>query len=711
MSGPRRIVLVSLHVPDPVADSAGIQYLDRLCEALHGAQVTVVGPAAPANQRAMKRPYECDRILISSELVRRGLRLRVAGAVRRLAPVAPPMGFARALIHDPRARSLLREADIIDLQWPVMAPLVPLMRRLAPNARVIVTLHDIVSQRYSREFRQRRTLRARTRAAFNYLHARVVEYSVVQRADTIVVFSDKDRQLLRNNERVVVVDPPLATPIDGATHVDAVRHLYAGSSPTAVLVGPLTRPENLDAARWLVECIWPRVTRAVPDARLLVVGRAEPHHRSLLSAAGGVEVAGFVEDLNSVYSSARAVLAPLRLGAGVKFKVIDALVRGIPVVATSVGVEGIGDAAYRPASYDNASDFANAVVRVLLHPDQEQKSAAEAAAWARRRYGRARFERRVAGLYGVAVEIPDGSPRPPSCGVSVVIPVRDGEHGIAIQLEALAAQREAGEVEVVVSDNGSTDRTVEVARAFRDCFQSLRIVDSGDRRGVSHARNVGAVAAQGQYVLFVDADDAIQPGYIAAMRAALQDADIVGGVAILHDGTTPLESAPTRGPLPIALGYLPYALGGVFGAHRSVLLALGGFDENFVGGHEEVDLAWRAQRAGYDLRGCDDAKLLYVQRGGWCSAFKQYRQYGRTSIQLWVRYAPSTPQLSPVSFKGSFLQVIPRVSGLVLTAMRGNPTVESARSLGWTYGTIEGHLRYRLKTRLLEFLRARPDCR
>ncbi len=696
MGGTRRIVLVSLHVPEPAPDNAGVQYVDWLCEALHGASVAIIAPMAPANQQAMGRAYGSERLLISPDLPRSGLRLWLSTIMSRMAPVAPPVGFIRALIRNPRARSLLREADVVDLQWPVMAPLVPLMRRLAPKARVIATLHDVVSQRYSREVRQRRLLRARVRAAVNYLHARVIENAVGKRADTIVVFSDKDRQLLRSSARVTVVHPPIAANVDSVSPPDAVPLV---GPPTAVLIGPLTRRENLDAARWFVESIWPLVRRAVPDARLLIVGRAEPKHHPPLSGSPGVEVVGFVDDLDGVYAGASVVVAPLRFGAGVKFKVVDALARGTPVVATTVAAEGIGDTAFQLARHDNATDFADAVVSAMLNAGDEHERAAEGAIWARSRYGRARFERQVVGLYGLSDEVLDETPSVPVSGVSVVIPVRNGESGIATQLEALAAQDEAQRIEVIISDNGSTDRTFEIAQAFRSCFQSLRVVDSGDKEGANHARNIGAAYARGSKILFLDSDDEISLGYIAAMTAALETSDIVGGMAVIADNYSAPIVSRSLGPLATIYDFLPYPLGCAMGMRRVVIETLAGFDESFNGGHEEVEFAWRAQQAGFSVNGAPDAVVMYSQRTTARTAIHQRRRYASTAILLWTRFSAATPGLSPISFRAALRRLASSLARLGEHSIRKSVNMNDFLDLGWCIGTVEGHIKYRFLRR------------
>src|SRR3546814_18408136 len=74
---------------------------------------------------------------------------------------------------------------------------------------------------------------------------------------------------------------------------------------------------------------------------------------------------------------------------------------------------------------------------------------------------------------------------------------------------------------IFVADNGSTDGTQDIVMSYRDRIPNLRLVDASDKRGLAHARNVGAREAAGESIAYCDADDEIAPGWVAAMGAAV----------------------------------------------------------------------------------------------------------------------------------------------------------------------------------------------
>lgn len=133
-----------------------------------------------------------------------------------------------------------------------------------------------------------------------------------------------------------------------------------------LFVAGFAHPPNVDAARWLLEAIMPRVWATHPQARLALVG-ANPTADVLALAGDRVEVTGFVSDeaLTRRYRHARVAVVPLRYGAGVKSKVVEALQQGLPLVTTTVGAQGLPGVEAACAVADDAGAIAGGIVRLL----------------------------------------------------------------------------------------------------------------------------------------------------------------------------------------------------------------------------------------------------------------------------------------------------------------------------------------------------------
>jgi glycosyltransferase involved in cell wall biosynthesis len=196
--------------------------------------------------------------------------------------------------------------------------------------------------------------------------------------DAVVCFTDADRRDLLQLEpaaRVVVIPPrgpSLLKP--GPRGVE--------SPNTILFIGNFIHPPNVDAALRLARGIFPRVRARHPDAVLQLVGDAPP--ASVRRLAGpGVVVTGRVPDVAPFLDAASVVVAPLRMGGGIRIKVMDALAFGKPIVATPLAAEGLNVTDRRElllAESDEA--FADAVSALLSDAPLRASLSANARAWA-----------------------------------------------------------------------------------------------------------------------------------------------------------------------------------------------------------------------------------------------------------------------------------------------------------------------------------------
>ncbi len=137
-----------------------------------------------------------------------------------------------------------------------------------------------------------------------------------------------------------------------------------------VFAGNMTYYPNADAARYFVREIFPRIKKAMPGAALFIVGQNPPSSVRKL-ASEDITVTGFVPDIRSEYLRSAVAVSPMRFGAGTPNKVLEPLALGVPVVATPVGVEGLGLEHGKEIFIEqDPHRFADAVCRMLLDRDQ-----------------------------------------------------------------------------------------------------------------------------------------------------------------------------------------------------------------------------------------------------------------------------------------------------------------------------------------------------
>jgi glycosyltransferase involved in cell wall biosynthesis len=131
-------------------------------------------------------------------------------------------------------------------------------------------------------------------------------------------------------------------------------------------IGGFWHRPNSDGIRWFVDAILPLIRAELPEVGLTIAGSNMDDAILALGARPGVTVAGFVPELQPVFDRHRVFVAPLRFGAGMKGKVAQSLLHGLPAVATGIGAEGMGLVhGTHILVAEEAADFAQEVVSLL----------------------------------------------------------------------------------------------------------------------------------------------------------------------------------------------------------------------------------------------------------------------------------------------------------------------------------------------------------
>lgn len=240
--------------------------------------------------------------------------------------------------------------------------------------------------------------------------------------------------------------------------------------------------------------------------------------------------------------------------------------------------------------------------------------------------------------------------------VLVVIPNWNGRHLLGRCLGALVAQTWR-DFEVVVVDNGSADDSVAY---LAERFPAVRVIANAENRGFAAATNQGIRAGESRYVATLNNDTEVDPGWLAALVAAMERAPDVGmcastmlfadrpgvinstgiaidrvGIAWDRRGGEPDNPAAT---LPEEI-FGPCAGAALY--RREMLDAVGLFDEDFFAYMEDVDLAWRARAAGWRCLYVPQARVLHHHSatGVEGSPFKSFH-LGRNKVWLLAKNYP-----------------------------------------------------------------------
>lgn len=225
--------------------------------------------------------------------------------------------------------------------------------------------------------------------------------------------------------------------------------------------------------------------------------------------------------------------------------------------------------------------------------------------------------------------------------LTVILPVRDGAATVRRQIEAVLASRWDHPWELLVVDNGSTDATAEIVAEYIVRDPRVRLVQAFDHAGLSHARNVGVEHARGAAVAFCDDDDAVGPGWVAAMGEALRDHPVVASHMVYDTMSDPaaLEGRADFQSADIERLFGYPIVNGASGWQRSLWLELGGNDESLRTTGEDFDMALRAHLE-HQVQPffAEDAVYHCRRRAGSRATFRQARRYGWSHVELYRRY-------------------------------------------------------------------------
>ena len=240
------------------------------------------------------------------------------------------------------------------------------VRGLAPQARLLFAPADL------HHLREARAAELTGEAAPEAALTRTRELDCIRNSDASIITSDHEIALLRAD-----VPPAKLRLLRWIAPVRPSARGFAGRHGLC-FIGSFGHPPNADGVLWFVAEVLPLVLRALPDLRFYIAGANPPDSIRALAGAQ-VEVLGWVADLDALFAQVRLSVAPLRYGAGFKGKVGTSLAYGVPVVGSTIALEGTGLAVGDGiAIADTAASFAEEVVR--LHQDEAAWTALAATA-------------------------------------------------------------------------------------------------------------------------------------------------------------------------------------------------------------------------------------------------------------------------------------------------------------------------------------------
>lgn len=231
--------------------------------------------------------------------------------------------------------------------------------------------------------------------------------------------------------------------------------------------------------------------------------------------------------------------------------------------------------------------------------------------------------------------------------ISVVVPVHSPRaEALMAALEAVANQSYE-QKEIIVVNNGITDRSVFSGLSRLNC--SCRVLDFDKNLGASFARNAGALASRGEFIWFVDSDVTSIPRDCAAYAVdVLRENPAIGAIGGIRLGTADRARFavgrvtfpdPARQPSDRQLVEDTYVNTACVVLPRTVFFKAEGFTEYIEYLHDDNDFGFKIIAAGYRCVGCLQCAALHAVRTGGNSFFYEFMAFKNTLLYLFVNYS------------------------------------------------------------------------
>ncbi|HVG95800.1 MAG TPA: glycosyltransferase [Chloroflexota bacterium] len=475
------------------------------------------------------------------------------------------------------------------------------------------------------------------RALYSYVQSgrlRAREALYAAGADACLAVSPEDAAALE-----AIVPGLGAVVVANGVAVAAAPPPAPGPRPLVLFTGKLDYRPNVDAGEWLVREILPLVRARVPDVRFVLAGR-DPAPAVRRLAGPDVEVTGALTDdgLTALRASAWVEAVPLRMGSGVRFKALEAMAAGVPLVATTLGAAGTGAEHGRQALIaDDAPGFAAAVCDLLTRPERRRALAAAAHALAAARHDWSRITPRLLAVY-------ERLERPAQAPVSLIATVRDERASVDAWLASIRGLERAPD-ECVFVDGGSTDGTAERLRAAgaAPARGTGLTVLSHPGANISRGRNLAVAAAGGEIVAATDAGVRLAPAWLARLVRPLEGDPTLGaaGGFFVSDPASVWELALGATTLPDVgeidpRRFLPSSRSVAF--RREAWHQAGGYPE-WLDYCEDLLFDFALRRVAGPIRFVPRATVRFRPRGTPGAYFRQYYRYARGDgkADLWRR--------------------------------------------------------------------------
>lgn len=227
--------------------------------------------------------------------------------------------------------------DVIQIDWIYMAEYLKTLRKVYPDVPIVLRQHNAEYVIFRRLAENEPNPFKRVFLKYQAWKTKRYERRMMRKVDFYTTVTATDQALFQ----ILAPDTPGRTIPAGVDTARFARPETMTRERSFIILGSLSWAPYAQSVQWFLEEVWCAYAKANPNVTLYVVCSAPPTEVQRWNGTQGVNVMGFVDDVMPLMHRCSAMIVPLLSGSGMRIKIVEAMAASLPVVTTSVGVEGI----------------------------------------------------------------------------------------------------------------------------------------------------------------------------------------------------------------------------------------------------------------------------------------------------------------------------------------------------------------------------------
>lgn len=273
-----------------------------------------------------------------------------------------------------------QDFDLVQVESIHLAKYLPILRAAKSRPRIICDWHNVESELMWRYSERAPNLARRWYAQLTARRMAALEQQLLTEFDAHITVSERDREQLLKiapQAHITAIENGVDSSYFAAAEIArAHAHWHSTLAPQQasttdtlpprrriIFVGSMDYHPNIEAVLDFAQTVWPQVQRQHPEFVFTIVGRNPAQSVLQLASQPGIEVTGTVADVRPYYHEAIASVVPLKMGAGSRLKILEAMAAGVPIISTTLGAEGL---AVRHGEHIAITDSHQAMIQELL---------------------------------------------------------------------------------------------------------------------------------------------------------------------------------------------------------------------------------------------------------------------------------------------------------------------------------------------------------